>query len=263
MTARDFTERDIHLALDGELPDEERVAFETWLENNPEMKARSNRFSADREALRGALSATLDESVPARFTKLIAGDGGRRPPLRSRWWQAAAAAALLAMGGTGGYVVGSRGIGMEDPSADRFAEEAVAAYVVYAAEKRHAVEVPASDGEHMRNWLSARIGLRLVTPDLTADGFQLVGGRLLPSGTGKAAMLLYEDAEGNRISLFVTSESGSYAKGTYAEKNGPTAVYWLDKGYGCAVVGSLPQERLAIVARNAYRQLIEGVESKV
>jgi anti-sigma factor RsiW len=263
MTARDFTERDIHLALDDELPDEERTAFELWLESNPEMKARSSRFNADRDALRGALSAILDEPVPSRFTKLVAGDTGTRAPLRSRWWQAAAAAVLLATGGTGGYVIGSRGIGVEDPSADRFAEEAVAAYTVYAAEKRHAVEVPASDGEHMRNWLSARIGLRLITPDLTADGFQLVGGRLLPSGTGKAAMLLYEDAEGNRVSLFVTSESGSYAKGTYAEKNGPTAVYWLDKGYGCAVVGVLPQERLATVARNAYRQLIEGAESKV
>ncbi|WP_379061147.1 anti-sigma factor family protein [Mesorhizobium sp. UC22_110] len=263
MTARDFTERDIHLALDDELPDEERTAFELWLESNPEMKARSSRFSADRDALRGALSAILDEPVPSRFTKLVAGDTGTRAPLRSRWWQAAAAAVLLATGGTGGYVIGSRGIAVEDPSADRFAEEAVAAYTVYAAEKRHAVEVPASDGEHMRNWLSARIGLRLITPDLTADGFQLVGGRLLPSGSGKAAMLLYEDAEGNRVSLFVTSESGSYAKGTYAEKNGPTAVYWLDKGYGCAVVGVLPQERLATVARNAYRQLIEGAESKV
>lgn len=263
MTARDFTERDIHLALDGELPDEECTAFETWLEANPEMKARSNRFGADREALRGALSSALDEPVPVRFTRLVAGDGGVRPLRRSRWWHVAAAAVLLATGGAGGYVAGMRGIGVEDAQADRFAEEAVAAYVVYAAEKRHAVEVPASDGEHMRNWLSARIGLRLVTPDLTADGFQLVGGRLLPAGAGKAAMLLYEDAEGNRISLFVTSASGSYAKGTYGDKNGPTAVYWLDKGYGCAVVGALPQERLAIVARNAYRQLIEGAENKV
>ncbi|MFE0013884.1 anti-sigma factor family protein [Mesorhizobium sp. NPDC059054] len=263
MTARDFTERDIHLALDGELPDEERAAFEAWLEANPEMKARNNRFGTDREALRLALADALDEPVPARFTKLVVGDPGTRMLQRSRWWQAAAAAVLLATGAAGGYVAGTRGIGTEDAVADRFAEEAVAAYVVYAAEKRHAVEVPASDEEHMRNWLSARIGLKLVTPDLTADGFQLVGGRLLPAGAGKAAMLLYEDAEGNRISLFVTSESGSYAKGTYAEKNRPTAVYWLDKGYGCAVVGALPQERLAIVARNAYRQLIEGTESKV
>lgn len=263
MTVRDFTERDIHLLLDGELPDEEQAAFEAWLEANPEMKARSNRFRTDRQALRLALAGALDEPVPARFTKLVAGDSGARLAQRSRWWQAAAAAVLLVTGGAGGYVAGMRGIGLEDPSADRFAEEAVAAYIVYAAEKRHAVEVPASDEAHMRDWLSARIGLRLVTPDLTADGFHLVGGRLLPAGTGKAAMLLYEDAEGNRISLFVTSESGSYAKGTYVEKDRPTAVYWLDKGYGCAVVGALPQERLAVVARNAYRQLIEGAESKV
>ncbi|MCG7507010.1 anti-sigma factor family protein [Mesorhizobium retamae] len=263
MTARDFNERDIHLALDGELPDEERTAFETWLKANPEMKARSSRFRTDREALRLALASALEEPVPVRFMRLVAGDAGARSSQRSRWWQGAAAAVLLATGGVGGYLLGTRGIGIEDGAADRFAEEAIAAYVVYAAEKRHAVEVPASDEEHMRSWLSARIGLRLVTPDLTTEGFQLVGGRLLPAGAGKAAMLLYEDTEGNRISLFVTSESGSYAKGTYAENNRPTAVYWLDKGYGCAIVGALPQERLAAVARNAYRQLIEGAEKRV
>ncbi|RUY83188.1 anti-sigma factor, partial [Mesorhizobium sp. M7A.F.Ca.CA.003.01.2.1] len=32
-------------------------------------------------------------------------------------------------------------------------------------------------------------------------------------------------------------------------------------GYGCAVVGSLPRERLNEVARNAYTQLVNGLAS--
>ena len=48
MTRRDFSIRDIHMALDGELPADEREDFAHWLETNPEMKALNARFAADR-----------------------------------------------------------------------------------------------------------------------------------------------------------------------------------------------------------------------
>ncbi|TGQ66749.1 anti-sigma factor [Mesorhizobium sp. M00.F.Ca.ET.186.01.1.1] len=263
MIRRDFSERDIHMALDGELPAEERIAYDAWLDANPEMKAKSARFTADRTALRAAFGNVLDEAVPERLRKVVFGEAPLKTAApRSRWWLAAAAAAILVMGGLGGYFAGSGGIGQEDPAEDLLAEQAIAAHVIYAAEKRHAVEVPASDKDHLQTWLSNRVGLKLVAPDLTADGFELVGGRLLPAGAGKAAMLLYEDGKGQRLSLFVTTETTANAKGTYmAAQNGPEAVYWLDKGYGCAVVGSLPREQLAAVAKSAYTQLVNGLAS--
>lgn len=268
MTRRDFSERDIHLALDGELPADERVAYEEWLDANPEMKARSLRYAADGEALRAAFAGVPDEPVPARLLGIVAGEGaGLSAPSRPRWRLAAAAVLLLALGGAGGFFAGTSRLGAGEGPAGLLAEEAIAAHVVYAAEKRHAVEVPASDRDHMQDWLSNRVGLKLVAPDLTGDGFGLVGGRLLPAaGSGKAAMLLYEDAGGNRISLFVTSQpaAGTAGKteGVYSEeKDGPTAVYWLDRGYGCAVVGSLPHARLEAVARRAYGQLVSAIWS--
>lgn len=263
MIRRDFSERDIHMALDGELPADERVAYETWLDANPEMKAKSARYSADRAALRVAFAGVLDEPVPARLQKVVLGEAPIKATApRSRWWLAAAAAAVLAVGGMGGYLAGADGWGQEDPAEDQLAEQAIAAHVIYAAEQRHAVEVPASDKDHLQAWLSNRVGLKLVAPDLTANGFQLVGGRLLPAGQGKAAMLLYQDDKGERLSLFVTAESSENAKGTYASaEDGPQAVYWLDKGYGCAVVGSLSHERLADVAKSAYTQLVNGLAS--
>lgn len=263
MSRRDFSERDIHMALDGELPGDERAAYDAWLEANPEMKAKSARYIADRAALRAAFAGVLDEPVPARLRKVVLGEApARTPASASRWWLAAAAAAVLAVGGLGGYFAGIGGVGREDEAEDQLAEQAIAAHVVYAAEQRHAVEVPAADKDHLQTWLTNRVGLKLVAPDLTAEGFQLVGGRLLPAGQGKAAMLLYEDAKGERVSLFVTAESAEKAKGTYAaEADGPEAVYWLDKGYGCAVVGSLPRERLAAVAKSAYGQLLAGLNS--
>jgi len=264
MSRRVFTERDIHMALDGELPGEDSAAYEAWLAANPDMQARRDRYAGDVEALRAAFAGVLAEAVPARLTRAALGEKSlatERP--RSHWWFAAAAALLLALGGTGGYFAASLGSERnEDSPQDQLAEEAIAAYVVYAAEKRHAVEVPASDLDHMQTWLSNRIGMKLIAPNLTDDGFQLVGGRLLPAGGHRAAMLLYEDAEGNRISLFVTSEPAAYGKGIYAQPGeGPRAVYWLDKGYGCAVVGSLPDNRLSEVAKRAYEQLVAGMIS--
>ena len=264
MTRRDFSERDIHMALDGELPGEERMAYDAWLEANAEMKAKAARFTADRAALRTAFAGVLDEPVPARLRQALLGETSvKATAWRSRWWLSAAAAVVLAVGGLSGYVAGIDGIGRADHDDDQLAEQAIAAHVIYAAEKRHAVEVPASDKDHLQTWLSNRVGLKLVAPDLAAEGFELVGGRLLPAGgQGKAAMLLYEDAKGERISLFVTAESAEKSKGTYAaEAGGPEAVYWLDKGYACAVVGSLPPERLSAVAKSAYGQLLAGISS--
>ena len=57
MTAgRTFTERDIHLFLDGEMPAEEQADFRQWLDASPEFASLLERFSADRELLRSTLA---------------------------------------------------------------------------------------------------------------------------------------------------------------------------------------------------------------
>ena len=54
-----FTERDIHLALDGELPAEKLRDFNAWLDANPAMKQKADRFDADRQRLTTALGYEL------------------------------------------------------------------------------------------------------------------------------------------------------------------------------------------------------------
>jgi len=259
MTRRDFTERDIHLALDGELPDEDRADFEAWLHATPEMKARSLRFEADRNLLRQTFAGVLEEPIPGRLSKMAAGEGPSSSAPAMRWRFAAAAALFLALGASGGYFAGIRGIGAEAHAEDELAEEAIAAHTIYAAERRHAVEVGADDKDHLLAWLSKRVGVTLVAPDLQAEGFRLVGGRLLPAGQKTAGMLLYEDAKGDRVSIYVTAEGEGKSKGIYKlETGGASAVYWLDEGWGCAVVGTLPQDQLLDVGKKAYRQLLDG-----
>lgn len=259
MSRREFTERDIHMALDGELPEDERLEFAAWLEANPEMKAKSLRFEDDRARLRNTLAGILDEPVPGRLTGRVTGESLPSSTGWGRWRMAAAAVLLLALGASGGYFAAHGGLGMEASAEDKLSEDAIAAHMLYASEQRHAVEVGASDKDHLLTWLSNRLGVTLVAPDLSADGFQLVGGRLLPAGQRSAAMLLYENTEGGRISIYVTAEGAEKSWGIYeAESGGASAIYWLDKGWGCAVVGTLPEEQLIDVGKKAYRQMLAG-----
>lgn len=258
MSRREYSERDIHMALDGELPAEELDGYKAWLDANPEMKSRSVRFEEDRNRLLQTFAGVLVEPAPDRLTGLVTGEPRRLVFGAPRWRAAAAAAAIFVAGISGGYFAAVGGLQIEQAE-DQLAEEAIAAHTVYSSEQRHAVEVGADDKDHLLSWLSKRIGVTLVAPNLSAEGFELMGGRLLPAGQKTAALLLYEDQNGGRISIYVTAEGKEKAKGTYRmEAGGATAIYWLDEGWGCAVVGTLPQERLLEVARNAYRQLLAG-----
>lgn len=258
MNARLYSERDIHLALDGELPEDERAAFQAWLEANPDMKARSQRYATDNAVLRGIFDGVLDEPVPSRLESAVNGDPpSRKPAASQRRRMAAAAAVLLLLGGLGGYFLGAGGADSE--SDDRVAELAISAHQTFAADQTRPVEVDGSDKAYLTDWLSKRTGLKLVAPDLSSEGFHLLGGRLVPAGASTAALMLYADDKGNRISVYVTTEGTERTKGTYVlEGGGPKAIYWQDKGYGCAIVGTLPPDVLSAVAEDAYRQLLAG-----
>lgn len=258
MTARSFTDRDIHLAIDGELPEDERFAYQAWLEANPDMKAKSLRFAADNAAMAGLFSEVLDEPVPARLAAVVEGDGRKRRS-SSPWWRMAAAAALLAAFGLGGYLLGASVPGAAPDPDDRMAEQAIAAHLTFAGDKNRPVEVDGSNPAYLTGWLSKRTGLKLVAPDLTNNGFELLGGRLVPAGGNTAALMLYADAAGNRISVYVIAEGSERSKGTFTlASGGPEAIYWEDEGYGCVIVGTLPPSQLGVVAKDAYKQLLAG-----
>jgi anti-sigma factor RsiW len=262
MTRSDFTTSDIHLALDGELSADERADFERWLDAHAEMRALSARFARDRATLAAALAPVLDEPVPPKLVKTAQGETKPRRSWQALFRSAAAAVLLLTVGGAAGYLVAVGDWMRAEQAGDHFAENAISAYVTYAADQPHAVEVDGVDKLYLQGWLSKRIGVRLVAPDLAADGFTLLGGRILPAGQNVAALLVYKDNAGDQLSIYVTGPGETKAKGTYtADEGGPTAIYWLDQRYGCAIVSSMPQDRLAAVARNAWRQMVESAAS--
>ncbi|MDQ6438000.1 anti-sigma factor [Mesorhizobium sp. LHD-90] len=264
MIARDFSDRDIHLALDGELPEDERALYQSWLDANPDMNARATRYSDDLALIRGAVSGLAEEPVPARLAAIVTGEGKRvQPAARSAWWRQAAAAALIfVVGGAAGYFGAVGSAGDAAGPADRLADSAIGAYVTFAVDQPRPVEVKGVDKTYLESWLSKRTGLKLVAPDLSAQGFELLGGRILPAGRHVAALLVYADHAGNQVSIYLSAEGKAKTKGVYTPVGGgPSAVYWLDEGFGCAIVSAAPKEVLDAVAGNAWRQIKEGLAS--
>jgi len=134
---------------------------------------------------------------------------------------------------------------------------AAVAHVAYAPEVRHPVEVAASDQAHLVAWLSKRLGTRLRVPDLSAQGYWLVGGRLLPDSTGAvAAQFMFERSQGTRLTLFVRRDAqGNDTAFRFAQDGSLSTFYWVDRGYGYALSGDQSREVMLTVADSVYRQL--------
>ncbi|HET7401889.1 MAG TPA: anti-sigma factor, partial [Usitatibacter sp.] len=134
---------------------------------------------------------------------------------------------------------------------------AARAHMVYASEVRHPVEVDATQQEHLVKWLSKRLGIDLKVPVLAREGFELLGGRLLPGNEGPVAQFMYQDQSGKRLTLYVTRpHKGDALTAFRFAQEGPVSVfYWMDAECGYALSGELDRPALAKVATAVYRQL--------
>ncbi len=133
-------------------------------------------------------------------------------------------------------------------------QRAALAHSVYTPEPRHAVEVKAQE-EHLARWLTRRIEVPVKLFDLRAQGFELVGGRLLPDGPGKSAQLMYQDAQGTRVTVYLRKpEQGTDAAFRYERQGDLGMFYWIEEGCGYALVGQLPRETLLAMAQAIYEQ---------
>ncbi len=243
--------------VDGELDarPEERAQAEAWLREHPQDAARVRLWAADREALRARLASVLDEPVPGPLRALVLG----RPAMAWRWRRAAMAAGLLLAGGVVGALLGRHWPAPAEvaalPAAPAgWVQRAAYAHGVYVPEPRHAVEVKAQE-EHLARWLTRRIDVPVKLFDLSAYGFELVGGRLLPDGAGKSAQLMYQDAQGLRVTVYLRKPDVPTDATFRYERQGELGVfYWVESGAGYALVGALPKEQLLALAESIYRQ---------
>ena len=82
-----------------------------------------------------------------------------------------------------------------------FAHEAAFSHAIYARDQGRPVEVGAQDGARLVRWLTRRLGVEVAPPDLSEVGFALVGGRLVAGNEKPTALLMYENADKQRLTL--------------------------------------------------------------
>jgi anti-sigma factor RsiW len=249
-------EEDLHAFVDGRLAPSAAAAVAAWLSARPEAAARVAAWQSQRAGLQSLHVGLLNESAPLAMTSDL-----RRP--RHQWF-AGLAASLLA-GVALGWALhantsgASREAGLFAHSAPVFVRDAAAAHAVYVPERRHPVEVGASEQEHLLQWLSKRLGAPLRAPDFRTEGYELVGGRLLPGRSGEArAQFMYQSGAGERLTLYISvfpeGAAPAPASFSYAHEGDLQSFYWIDGRQGCALTGTVPREKLAALARKAYEQ---------
>jgi len=135
------------------------------------------------------------------------------------------------------------------------AADAISAHRVYTVETAHPVEVGAAQEQHLVQWLSRRLKHKLLAPNLSREGYVLVGGRLLPASSEAAAQFMYENGSGTRLTLYVRATAGDDTRFRYVTAQGVAAFSWVDQGLGFALVGPLDREHLLSLADSIYQQL--------
>ena len=240
-------EFDLQAYVDGVAEESRRAEVEAYLAERPEEAGRVRAYRAQNAALRALFDPVLAEPVPAALIT-------RAAP--RRWRAAALAASVLFAGVAIGWI--ARGTLAPPPQAGlSLARSAAIAHAVYSPEVRHPVEVGADQEDHLVKWLSKRLGTDLRTPKLTSAGYDLVGGRLLSGPQGPVAQFMYQDAKGQRLTLYVSAQKGDRSDTAFrfSQEDKVSVFYWIDHKYGYALSGEIKREALLALATAVYQQL--------
>jgi anti-sigma factor RsiW len=258
MTSRPITEEDLHGFVDGVLAPERTTEVATYLDAHPHVAIRIANYAQQRTALRAALAPIAEEPLPPELdlARMIARRGR---PRRSSWWTAAAAAVvLLCVGGAGGWSL--RGPSMPTEGIAAVAREAAENFTVYGADRLRPVELRANDRAELASWTTERLGRAVGVPDLAASGYRFMGGRIVATAHGPAAMYMYDDDHGTRLVML--------ARPMHADQNAPMTPHasagingyaWADNGLGYSLVGPAAPDALHPIANEVRKQLLRGV----
>ena len=253
---RPISTDELQAYVDDRLDADGRRRVEHYLDTEPEAARQVAAYGAQRAGLREAFAGHAAEPIPPalNLSRLLEARLERRPA----WWRAAAAIVLcLGLGGAAGwYLAASPRPSRIELAVSLLQQQAMASHAVYAADGRHPIEVTAAESDHLSQWLSNRLRRNVTPPDLSALGYRLLGGRLLATERGGAAALfVYDDAQGNRISVLLRPMAPELSAARTDIAQGPlTGCTWIHGGLGYAVVGAASDQTLDQISDQISRQ---------
>ncbi|KIQ60167.1 MULTISPECIES: anti-sigma factor family protein [Pseudomonas] len=226
-------DNDLNAYVDRQLSEADRRLVETYLAHHPEVAARVRAWQQDAQHLRTALGGTLQQPAnPALDPAMIR----RRLNHRLRRHLASAAVLLLAVsvGGFSGWQAREMTLlRSAAPMAD-----ALQAYRLFAQQGVLPADYQTGDEHSMQAWLDRYFTQANRLPDLSNAGFKPVSGRLLSTEQGAAAMVVYQDPTGEKISFYVRPPGPkNFLLPRGSRRDGELqAEYWSGPGYNYAMV---------------------------
>ena len=274
--------------VDNCLPQQERAAFENRMAEDPAIKGQVAQYLSQNEAIRAAFRDAPEKSAPPiargpalrrpaadwapqsirilRESKALerrqaAADrsaeplrnAGAAPAARTvgakRYRPGAARrgfytlAAALAFWAAGVLV-------LPNGQSAAFVAAGAAAYRTFAQSAARPVEIATADRGVMNKWIATQIGGALPIPDLSSAGLTLLGGRIVPGATSPASFALYENAQRERLGLYVEALDSPPAAQVEVRICGEMlCASWTDAGHGFALFGRLSRAQMAALAR--------------
>ncbi|WP_413628865.1 anti-sigma factor family protein [Herbaspirillum frisingense] len=273
-----ISEEELHAYADGQLPASRAGEIAAWLEQDPAHAAELQQvraWRAQNRALHAHYDPVLEEALPPRLAAAVLA-GGEEYRRRDKgaaanaanaansalWWRYAAMLLLTLAGGLGGWYLRDLSAGgnartLVASAPVMLARQAAVAHTVFSADLRRPVEVGADQEQALVTWLSRRLGANVRAPKLAPLGYDLIGGRLLPGQSGPVAQFMYQDAAGQRLTLYVSHDQvQNHETGfRFAQEGRVNVFYWIDGQFGYALSGSLARPELSRIASSVYEQL--------
>jgi anti-sigma factor RsiW len=207
---REEANRLLHAYIDGELDPAKTLELEAHLAENPSVRAACERLremsaairdKADYHAAPAWLEARVRAAIPAgpengsaRWWRWLKPAGSFA--VAADWLRPAASFAAVAL------VTWVVALGYMRPNEDERITQEVLASHVRATLANRSYDVASSDQHTVKPWLSARLAFSPPVADLSASGFELVGGRLDYIGAQPVAVLVYKRRQ-HLIDVFV------------------------------------------------------------
>ncbi|MBO0734694.1 MAG: anti-sigma factor [Methylocapsa sp.] len=228
----------MHPLLDGELDAKHARAVEVHAEGCTGCAAE---LSSLRDLQKTIFAAQLcypaPESLRLRIERALPRPAIR--PSRREWLQGfALGAGLSAIAASGVFVAVLR----EDKESP-ILSDIVSAHL-RALEPDHLTDVPSSDRHSVKPWFNGKVDAAPPVPDLSAEGFALIGGRLDAIGGKMVAAIVYKK-RAHIINLFVAPGAAGERLPAIEKAQGFNVRHWTEDGVSLFAISDLNAAELA------------------
>jgi len=131
------------------------------------------------------------------------------------------------------------------PGADDYLDRQVVDNHVRSLLVEHLVDVPSSDRHTVKPWFQGKLDFSPNVPDLSKEGFVLIGGRLDVMAGRQAAAIIYK-RQNHVINLWISSGAGQDRAPELRDLNGFHLLRWQSRGVSYWAVSDLNAAELGV-----------------